>query len=473
MFFTDPHLTYVPYPRFSGYIKGVFRGGPITIGVSDHPNICLVHCHDLGRYLGCYDFDVDTPRIDSLASDGAVFENAFATAPQCSPSRASLHTGRHPHENGLIGLAHEEPTLNDDERLLVEYLSAAGYETHLFGLQHVTEHPDQLGFDELHSERHLSPDVPPSVHETDRAREVSERFADCLGDGDLGDPFFASIGFFELHRLEDDGQFRFADDRYEPADPEAVETLPYLPDEPGVRRDLADAQGMVRAIDRGVGRVLDALEDATIREETLVIFTTEHGLAMPRAKGSVYDPGIEIALLASLPGTIEPGTRHDEMISNVDVLPTLLDLIEEEVPGQVSGRSFLPLLRGKEYDTRERLFAGMTWHDAYNPVRTIRTRRFKYVRSFWQLPDVYLPHDVGHSPAGEEVRDEFGQLDRPYEELYDLDADPHERENIAGEAEYAGTTERLREELQEWMEATDDPLLSGPVPPSDFEAMMA
>lgn len=439
--------------------------------MSVRPNICLIHCHDLGRYLGCYGYDVDTPRIDALASDGATFENAFATAPQCSPSRGSLMTGRYPHENGLVGLAHDEPDLNDDERVLPSYLSEAGYETHLFGLQHVTENPQRLGYDEFHSERLLSPDVPPSVHETDRAEKVSGTFADRVGDLGGDAPFFASIGFFELHRIEDGDRFVFADDPYDPSDPDEIEPLSYLPDEPGIRRDLADAQGMVRAIDRGVGRVLDALEDAGIDEETLVIFTTEHGLAMPRAKGSLYDPGTEIALLMSLPGTIEPGTRYEELVSNVDVLPTILDLLDEPIPERISGRSFLPLLREEEdeYDARERLFTEMTWHDAYNPVRAIRTRRFKYVRNFWRLPNVYLTHDVRHSPSGEEVRDEFERPNRPYEELYDLKADPHERENVADADGYEGTTAELREELREWMEETDDPLLSGPVPPSNFD----
>ncbi len=446
-----------------------FQAGSLLVGVSDRPNVCLIHCHDLGRYLGCYGFDVETPRLDALASDGATFENAFATAPQCSPSRGSLMTGRYPHENGLVGLAHDEPDLNDDERVLPSYLSEAGYETHLFGLQHVTENPQRLGYDELHSERLLSPDVPPSVHETARAEKVSGTFADRLEDGDLDDPFFASIGFFELHRIEDDDRFVFADDPYESADPDEVEPLSYLPDEPGIRRDLADAQGMVRAIDRGVGTVLDALSDAGVDEDTLVIFTTEHGLAMPRAKGSVYDPGIESALLMSLPGVIEPGTRYQELISNVDVLPTILDLIDEGVPERVSGRSFLALLRGGDYTPRGRVFAEMTWHDAYNPVRAIRTRRFKYVRNFWRLPNVYLTHDVRHSPSGEEVRDEFERPNRPYEELYDLEVDPHERENVAGDDGYEGTTAELREELREWMETTDDPLLSGPVPPNNFE----
>ncbi|MFC6903673.1 sulfatase [Halalkalicoccus tibetensis] len=441
--------------------------------MTNRPNVCLIHCHDLGQYLGCYGAAVDTPRIDRLASEGALFENHFTTAPQCSPSRASLMTGRHPHENGLMGLAHATWELHDDERYLPDYLSEAGYDTHLFGLQHVTEYPDRLGYDEIHSEGVLSPEASPAIHEVDRAREVSGTFADCVDDLDDDDPFFASIGFFELHRIKnDEGVHVFKDDRYESADPEEVDPLPYLPDAPGIRRDLADAQGMLRAIDDGVGTVLDALDEAGIAEDTLVIFTTEHGLAMPRAKGTVYDPGIEGVLLMRQPGSINPG-RHSELISNVDVLPTLLELAGEPVPDRVSGRSFLPLLTGGEYDARERLFAEMTWHDVYNPMRAIRTRRYKYVRNFWHLPEVYLTNDVSHSPAGEEVRTEFDSPIRSYEELYDLEADPHEQENVVESADYEEEAADLREQLCGWMEDTDDPLLEGPVPPGDFEEIMA
>jgi N-sulfoglucosamine sulfohydrolase len=115
----------------------------------------------------------------------------------------------------------------------------------------------------------------------------------------------------------------------------------------------------------------------------------------------------------------------------------------------------------------------MTWHDTYNPTRAIRTQRFKYVRSFWHLPEVYLTNDVGHSPAGDEVRTEFDRPVRPYEELYDLEADPHERESLAGETNYREVLADLREELRGWMEETDDPLLEGPVPPGDFDEIMA
>ena len=450
----------------------------------DRPNVCLVHCHDLGRHLGCYGVDVETPNVNALAAEGALFENHFTTAPQCTPSRGSLMTGRHPHENGLMGLAHGGWEFDDDERLLPEYLSAAGYETHLFGLQHVTQEPDRLGYDEIHSEGVLSPDVSPAIHEVNRAREVSDAFATRLESGDLNDPFFASIGFFELHRIEnDEGTFVFEDDRYESADPDEVDPLPYLPDAPGVRRDIADIHGMVRGIDEGVATVRDALSEAGLEEETLVIFTTEHGLAMPRAKGSLYDPGIEGVLLMRYPDLIEGETRHPELISNVDVLPTLLELIGEDVPDRLSGRSFLPLVRdgtedtdpGRdwEYTARSQLFAGMTWHDTYNPTRAIRTQRFKYVRNFWHLPEVYLTNDVSHSPAGDEVRTEFDRPIRPYEELYDLEADPHERESVAGETNYREVLADLREQLHGWMEETDDPLLEGPVPPGDFDDIMA
>jgi arylsulfatase A-like enzyme len=442
--------------------------------MSDRPNVLLIHCHDLGRYLSCYGADVDTPRIDAMADEGAVFEKHFATAPQCSPSRSSLLTGRYPHENGLMGLAHDAWELNDDERTLSEYLSAAGYTTHQFGLQHVTEHPDRLGYDERHVERSLASDTPTAAHEDSRARDVAESVAGWLDAVDHDVPFFASIGFFELHRQENEiGEFVFADDRYEAADPAGVEPLPYLPDEPGIRRDLADAHGMVQAIDDGVGRVLNALAATGIDEETLVVFTTEHGLAMPRAKGMAYDPGIEAALVVRCPGLIEPGQRRTELVSNVDVLPTLLDLLDQEIPDRITGRSVRPALAGEGGTMREALFAEMTWHDAYNPIRAIRTERFKYIRSFWSLPRVYLPNDVAHSPAGDAVRRDFDRPSRPYEEFYDLTRDPQEQTNLADDPDYADAAADLRERLHEWLIETDDPLLDGPVPPGDFNDIMA
>ncbi len=250
----------------------------------DNPNIVLVHCHDLGKYLGCYDSAVETPQVDALADSGVRFDRHFVTAPQCSPSRSSLMTGRHPHQNGMLGLAHGNWELHDEEQVLPELLREAGYETHLFGLQHITEYPNRLGYDESHSEEPLTADAPPSVHESARARDVADEFAAMLEDGDHDDPFFASVGFFEAHRVEENGDFGFEGERYGAPAPEEVEPLEFLPDEPGIRSDIAEIHGMLDAIDDGVGTVTDALESAGLTKDTLVVFTTEHGLAMPRAK---------------------------------------------------------------------------------------------------------------------------------------------------------------------------------------------
>lgn len=434
------------------------------------PNVLLVHCHDLGTYLGCYGSDVETPALDALAAGGARFDRHFVTAPQCSPSRGSLMTGLHPHENGLLGLAHGDWEIDPDLRVLPEYFSAAGYETHLFGLQHITERPERLGYDRLHPEELLTTDSPPAVHEEARAREVSADVASVLQE-EHDRPIFASVGLFEAHRVEEEDGFGFDADsgRYDVPDPDDVEALPFLPDKPGVREDVAALQGMVRAIDDGVSRIRTALETAGLAEDTLVVFTTEHGLAVPRAKGCCFDAGIRGALLVSWPGTIVPQIR-DELVSNVDVFATLLDLVGTEPDGEISGRSFAPLLGLAEgaYEPRDRVFAGMTWHDRYNPIRAIRTDRWKYVRNFWHLPDVYMTTDVYASPSGRECHEKFYAEQRPYEELYDLESDPHERENLADEV-HNDLRERLRGELVEWMNETDDPLLSGPVLPDDWE----
>jgi len=439
--------------------------------VDSRPNIILIHSHDLGRYLGCYGRDIETPQISSLADSGALFTEHFGTAPQCSPSRSSLMTGRFPHVNGLVGLAHGEWGLDPNERILPHYLQDVGYETHLFGLQHIVQDTDRLRYDHIHSEGNLYPGISPAVHETNRARNVASVFSSFLEREAYDSPFFASVGFFEVHRVEEEnGRFSFDAENYDPDVPEQIRPLSYLPDRRGIRHDLAEMHGMVYAIDDAVGEIVTALEAKGLDEETLVIFTTEHGIAFPRAKGSCYDAGIEAALILRYPGIAEGGETYDELISNVDVLPTILDIVEVDIPDNLNGRSFLSLLTDDDgYDERERIFAEMTWHDMYNPVRMIRTERYKYIRSFWHLPKVYLPTDVFASEAGREVREKYSVPTRPYEELYDLTETPREDENVIHEPRYQEIRIEHSRRLKEWMEATDDPLLDGPLVPADYD----
>jgi len=452
-------------------------------GPDGRPNLVLVHCHDLGQYLGCYGYDVESSELDALADDGVRLANSFCTAPQCSPSRSSMMTGAYPHENGVMGLAHMGWALDDDWMTLPKYLREVGYSTHLLGFQHeVPDEPERLGYD------HVDDDTKLALELTDVVDEFfTERVNECAHAGE-DEPFFVSIGIEEPHR-----PFRreyLPEDLYDEPDPGDVDVggdFPYLPDRPGVRQDVADLQSLIAGtLDPAIGEMRTSLEDAGLAEETLFVFTTDHGLAMPRAKGTLYDPGLETALIFHWPGVIEGGNSQDALVSNVDFTPTVLELLGAEPPTDVAGQSFAPLLvdaagdsaDADGFEPRERLFGEMTWHDRYNPMRAIRTERYKYVRNFSLLPSVFVPMDVVPTPSGREVLEEFYVEQRPEEELYDLEADPHEQVNLASDRtpfetaaqasdpdpEYVAVLDDLRGELEEWMEATDDPLLDGPVP---------
>jgi N-sulfoglucosamine sulfohydrolase len=424
------------------------------------PNVVLIHCHDLGRHLGCYDRGVRTPHIDRLASEGVRFESAFCTAPQCHPSRAAMMTGQYPHEVGMLGHQSMGWSLDDDCITLPERLADAGYATALYGLCHVTDEPAEIGYDRVWQE---------SVGGANVAGQFASEL-DELGDGG---PFFATLGITEPHwpfRREyiDDGW-------YERSDPETVQLPPYLPDEPAVREDVAAYNALISArLDPAVGRIVNAIDDGGIAEETLVLFTTDHGVPFPRAKGSCYDPGLETALIARQPGRIDPASR-DELLSNVDLLPTICDHVGGAVP-EVSGRSFAPLLDGEgSYTERDRIYAELTYHDEYHPTRAVRTQDAKYIRNFDHGPSVYIPADILETETGAIMAAKYHGLDkRPEEEYYDLRADPHEQQSLAGDdtvfeppadpdAGFEGEIEELRTDLHDWMVDTDDPLLEGPV----------
>jgi len=407
----------------------------------ERPNILMVITHDTGRHLGCYGRGVETPNIDRLAGEGVIFTNFFCTAPTCSPSRASFLTGRYPHSNGLIGLTHRGFRLNPDEPLLPVLLAQKGYSTHLFGLQHESSDSHSLGYQKvLRGETNSCLNVTPLVLEflTEKPEE----------------PFFVMVGFSETHRP-------FPNDVsiYD------VQGLSYLPDDLDVRRDVAALNILVRRVDEKMGEILNALDKTGLRDNTLVIYTTDHGIAFPGAKATLFDPGIEIALLMRGPSGFEGGKRVNALLSNIDFLPTILDLCDIPIPKKVQGKSMLSLVHGELEKLHDRIFVEQTYHAAYDPMRGVRTERYKYIRSYEERP-FWFPPNVDGGLSKEFVR-RLGYFDRPRptEMLFDLIADPIERKNLAGDPDHADLLEEMRSMVETWMQETDDPMRKGCVPP--------
>jgi len=399
------------------------------------PTIVYLHSHDTGRHIQPYGHQVPTPNIQRLADQGLLFRQAFSAAPVCSGSRAALLTGEYSHTNGMLGLAHRGYRLADYDHHLVHTLRDAGYTSTLIGEQHVAADPLDIGYDQIIDLRsHQASEVAPAA-----AKAIRE----------AGGPSFLSVGFFETHR-----------DFFEPTSVrDALYSLPpaNLPDTPATRRDMAAYKASARALDQGVGTVLDAIED----ENTLVIFTTDHGLAFPGAKATLTDRGIGVLLIVRGPGGFTGGRVSDALVSQVDVFPTVCDLLGLETPEWVRGRSLLPLARKDADEVNDAVFAEITFHAAYEPQRAVRTKRYKYIRRY-EKP---VLANIDDSPSKDYLLAHgLAERNAPSEALYDLVFDPNEAHNLVEEEPEIAA--ELRARLQAWMEETDDPLLDGPVAPA-------
>jgi N-sulfoglucosamine sulfohydrolase len=413
------------------------------------PNILYLHSHDTGRYVQPYGQPVPTPNIQHLADQGVLFRRAFCGTPTCSTSRACLLTGQYGHNNGMLGLAHRGWSLNDYRQHIVHTLGEAGYFSVLIGEQHIAKRPEIIGFDRVEK------------IETTHVESVAPVARRVLGEP-LPQPFFLSVGFFETHR----------DWLDPPSLRDALYSLPpaNLPDTPETRRDMASYRASARSLDQGVGAVLEALDTQGLMENTLIIFTTDHGLAFPGAKATLFDRGLGVMLIMRGPGGFAGGRVHDALVSHLDIYPTLCDLAGVEHPEFLQGFSLLPLMRGDVGALREELFAEMTWHAAYEPQRAVRTERWKYVRRFGDRETPVLAN-CDDSPS-KELLLRYGWAERrvPFEQLYDLVYDPNESANLADDPGCAKVLGSLQASLRRWMETTEDPLLLGdPAPPSGAE----
>jgi len=422
--------------------------------VSKKPNIILFITHDQGQYLGCYDSpqtpnSLKTPNLDKIAKNGVRFTNYFSTAPQCSPSRGSLQTSLYPHQNGLMGLVDRGWTLPEINKTLPMYLKENGYTTHLMGFQHEVFDAYTLGYDTISKRRSEM------LYNCQKMNKNYQEFFKTHQNDD--NPFYVCIGVAQVHR-----PFGVWGD---PVDPNSVIIPPYLPDNEIVRQDLSQFYGAIQGVDSCIGNIINQLEDFYLRESTLFIYTTDHGEAYPRAKCTLYDPGIKTLLLMSWPNSniIQQSAVYNQMISNIDLLPTVLDLIDAEIPNKIEGRSFLPLLKGQTDRFREEIYSEKTFHEIYDPIRSIRTEEFKFIINFEKSKTLYqIGMDIQQDALGKNML-ELINKPRPDEELYDLKNDPDEKTNLINNLRYKDIALELKDKLFNWMKQTKDPILKGKV----------
>jgi arylsulfatase A-like enzyme len=440
------------------------------------PNLLLLVAEDLSPRIGAYgDALAETPNIDRLAAEGVRFTNVFATAGVCAPSRAALITGMH---QISIGAQHMRTSSRPagayasvpppGVKAFPELLRAAGYYTF------VTEKLD---------------------YQFSGMRTGTGPFTvwDAEDDAALwrgaapGQPFFGMLDFLETH---ESGVFAPLGSwphspihlaiqllrawRYglpgadAPVSPAAVAVPPYYPDTPAVRTDIARHYENIRQMDSAVGAVLARLEADGLLESTVVVFTTDHGDGLPRAKRELLDTGLRVPLIVRWPqhrrpADMRPGTQDPRLVSLVDLAPTFLELAGAARPAQLHGRSLRSPERNElVYASRDRM------DDVSDRQRAVRDARFAYIRSWHpELPgghpltfrdqldsmrELRALHEAGRLP--EAARIWFEPPGR--ERLFDTQADPFELRNLASDPAYAGELSRLRAALDAWLAAVGD-----------------
>jgi arylsulfatase A-like enzyme len=409
------------------------------------PNILMITCHDIGQYLGCYGVEsVQTPNLDKLASQGVRFKNFYSTSAVCSPARGSLHTGRYPQSNGLMGLTHAPWwwSIKETERHTAQILGELGYTTVLVGFNHIHPDPHRLGYQKVLSKDRVANESVAAVVKWINDAGTSET------------PWFVKVGFTEVHR-----HFRNGRDTTK-----GIFIPPWLQDTEAISDDLADFQATIKFFDDRVGEILEALTASHLADDTLVIMTSDHGIPYPGAKWTVRKAGIEIPLIMHQPGTVFSGGKViDAVTSNVDVLPTLLDYLEEEILPEIEGCSFMGVISGKtDSSPRTHAFSQYTPEmKRDNTSRAVITDRYHLIRYFDAGRTVEYPVDVHPQTFANHEQRCRAKITRPFVQLYDIVQDPYELNNIAACPENAEVVANLSNSLLAWMQAVDDPLLDG------------
>ena len=433
--------------RLNAIISAITVANICAVSAQNHgqPNIIVFIADDAGMDFGCYgNKGISTPNIDMLAASGMRFEKAFLTSPQSSPSRTSMMTGMFAH---TIGTQQLHAGIDEETLMMPHYFKQAGY----FAASLLKTHWGENG------DRQFDKQIGGPVNDN-----FWTNYQNLL-DENLKKPFFLWVGFNDPHRPYN----RETINRINSI--ENVTIPPYLIDGPDTRRDLADYYDEISRMDGDIARMLGELEKRNLMHNTIIVFLSDNGMPFPRAKGTLYDSGIQTPLIFVWKDKIKPETVHNNgLISTIDLAPTLLDLAGIDIPENMYGRGFKEILFDHSKRGREYIFAERNWHNTDEYMRCVRTEKFKLIyNAFYSIPHG-TPIDLSTSPSWYELKrnqrdgtlkPEQNQIfvaPRAMVEIFDLENDPDELYNVADRADFLNTGRILARELERWQNQTND-----------------
>ncbi|MFT5498813.1 MAG: N-sulfoglucosamine sulfohydrolase [Kiritimatiellia bacterium] len=473
-------------------------------------NVIFFITDDESPTLGCYgDPTAKTPAIDALAKDGTVFRNAFATTASCSASRSVVMSGLHNHKNGQYGHTHhfhKFSSYHDVVSLaLPRVMRNEGYRTIQIGKYHVA--PEEVfNFDTY---LRANPRSPVEMAETCRERITAKD----------DKPFFLYFATSDPHRgggIDQTSELEFKPDLFgnKPKkgsyseveevfyDPTTLPVPDFLPDTPECRAELSQYYQSVSRIDQGLARLVKILKEANLYDKTMIIFTADHGMAFPGGKTTVFEGGLKVPFVVRNPYESTRGVVSEAMISHIDITPSILDFaggLDAKTGGPTKwvnpkdywkdkpyaanenrgggntfrsyhGRSWVPLLGKTDAPEWDNIQASHTFHEIqmYYPMRVYRDRTYKiiwniayaqpypFASDLWAASTWQAQWAKGKdAPFGRKTVNEY--IHRPAFELYAIDKDPNESNNLADDPEHAETLKQYKEKLKTWQKKMNDP----------------
>jgi len=460
----------------------LYEGYPkINISTEKKPNILIFSLEGSGTYMGCYGMKgIHTPNLDKLATESTIYTNAFNTSGVCAPSRVSFVTGMYASSIGgqhMRAGFHSGPT----EGIPVPYTAVPppyvkGYTEFLRSHGYYVINCNKIDLQFNNGEDPFT--MFDSSYPPYKDIELSQFFKTGKGSWanrpNKDQPFCDIIGLLEIHEHHN------WDLSNVKTDPSIVTVPPYYPDVPTVRKEIARAYDQMEKADSVIGKVLRKLEDDGLAENTIVIVWADHGEGFARAKRWLYDSGIQTPLIIKWPGHIKAGQVNKQLVSMVDVAPTILSMVDIPIPVWMQGK---PFLGAQKVSTRKYIYAGRDRMDnTYDMVRAIRDNKYKYIENWYSnKPYVGLLFYRNNGPIMKTLLQYYaeGKLTgaqkrwfypmRYPRELYDVTKDPNEIHNLAYDKKYSKIVQRMSNELHAWQNRIDD---LGDVPESQMVKRM-